>query len=436
LWGRTSSGGRSRQAVANPPPRKRRDTPTGKLLDELDKHNRRNRAFTDLWCRTLKAIVDTGPAAVPELVEELDATDDGRMLGCLGFMLRAIGDKRAIPALIRATPKTLRPPGSDMGLEGSDAKLVKFMQENSVDKAYQKYLFTQVNQYSFGRPVREIFRALEDLSGQKLDEEQLYSVFSGGSANQQHQKRKLFQRTTSQWASWWEQHHTEYVQDATYSHVNLVAAKIDDGTLAGLQPGMHFKTGPGGANHVLEPVVDLKAMVVFHDLDTGRSAALPQKWWNAKSIESQLDEIIAWSGAEGFDLMGTEYISPRDRQSWFAIRPIGLRAWELGAERWKMSSSDITLEALEAEGTLARDLLLHFDRASGSYDPQATATFVYVTREGTPGLLFVGVAVKDTNVKIGELATGDNERKTSHFFKGRRFAWTMLEEDAAGKAAE
>ena len=134
--------------------------------------------------------------------------------------------------------------------------------------------------------------------------------------------------------------------------------------------------------------------------------------------------------------MGTEYISPRDRQIWFAIRPIGLRAWELGAERWKMSSSDITLEALEAEGTLARDLLLHFDRASGSYDPQATATFLYVTREGTPGLLFVGVAVKDTNVKLGEPATGDHERKTSHFFKGRRFGWTLFEESAAGRVSE
>ena len=157
--------------------RKRRDTPTGKLLDELEKHNRRNRAFTDPWCRTLKAIVDTGPAAVPELVEELDATDGDLMLRCLGFMLRAIGDKRAIPGLIRAIPKTLRTAGSDMGLEGSDAKLVKFMQENSVDKAYKNDLFTQGNRYSFGRPIREIFGAIEELSGQKFDEEQLYSCF-------------------------------------------------------------------------------------------------------------------------------------------------------------------------------------------------------------------------------------------------------------------
>jgi beta-lactamase regulating signal transducer with metallopeptidase domain len=434
--GQTSAGGRSGQTAANRAPGKRRDTPTGKLLDELEKHNRRNRAFTDLWCRTLKGIVDIGPAAIPELTEELDATDGDFMLRCLGFMFRAIGDKRAIPGLIRAIPKTLRPPGSDMGLEGSDAKLVKFMQENSVDKAYNPHMITQGARYSFGRPVREIFGALEGLSGQKLDEEQLYSVFSGGSATQQRQQRKLFERTAVQWASWWEQHHAEYVQDDAYAHVNLVAAKVDGGALTGLQPGMHFKTGSGGAGHVLQPVVEPTAIVVFHDLDTGRAAGLPRNWRNAKSIESQLDEIVAWAASEGFDLMGTEYISPRDQQSWFAIRPIGLRAWELGEDRWKMSSSDITLEALQAEGTPARDLLLHFDRASQSYDPQATATFLFVTREGTPGLLFVGVAVKDTNVKIGEPLTGDNERKTSHFFKGRRFAWRSLEESEGGKPAE
>ena len=313
--------------------RKRRDTPTGKLLDELEKHNRRSRAFTDLWCRTLKAIVDTGPAGVPELVEELDATDGDLMLRCLAFTLRAIGDKRAIPGLIRAIPKTLRTSSSDMGLEGSDPKLLKFMRENSIDKSYQNHPFNQANRYSFGRPIREIFGAIEELSGQRLDEEQLYLVFSEGTANQQYQKRKLFERTAAQWASWWEHHHAEYVHDPAYFHVNLVAAKVDDGALTDLKPGMHFKTGSGGgAGHVLQPVFDPKAMMVFHDLDTGRQAALPQKWRNAKSIESQLEEIVAWAAAEGFDLMGTEYISPRDRQSWFAIRPIGLRAWELGEE--------------------------------------------------------------------------------------------------------
>ena len=139
-----------------------------------------------------------------------------------GLSLRAIGDKRAIPGLIRSIPKTLRSAnGSDMGLEGGDATLVKFMQQNGLDKIHKDNPFNQGNRYSFGRPIREIFGALEGLSGQKFDEEELYHMFSGGSANQERQKRKLFNRTASQWALWWEQHWAEHVQDVTYSHVNL-----------------------------------------------------------------------------------------------------------------------------------------------------------------------------------------------------------------------
>ena len=174
-------------------------------------------------------------------------------------------------------------------------------------------------------------------------------MFSGGNANQERQKRKLFDRTASQWALWWEQHWAEHVQDVTYSHVNLLVARIDDHAVTGLQPGKHFKTGPGSSGYVVQSVFDPAANVVFHDLDTGRNAGLPQKWRNTKRIEPQLDEIVAWAAGEGFDIMETEYVSPRDRQRSFAIRPIGLRAWELGKECWKMSSTDVTLESLQAE---------------------------------------------------------------------------------------
>ena len=69
-------------------------------------------------------------------------------------------------------------------------------------------------------------------------------------------KRKLFERTASQWARWWEQHWAEHVQDVTYSHVNLAVAPVDDHAVTGLQPGMHFKTGPGSSGYVVQSVFD------------------------------------------------------------------------------------------------------------------------------------------------------------------------------------
>jgi beta-lactamase regulating signal transducer with metallopeptidase domain/5-hydroxyisourate hydrolase-like protein (transthyretin family) len=83
---------------------------------------------TELWCLLMRELVAIGREAVPQLSAELDATTENRMLRRLGFALRAIGDPRAEPALVRAIPKTLVPPSSDYGLIVADRELTDFMQ--------------------------------------------------------------------------------------------------------------------------------------------------------------------------------------------------------------------------------------------------------------------------------------------------------------------
>ena len=78
---------------------------------------------TELWCLLMRELVAVGRDAVPQLCAELDRTTEDRMLRRLGFALRAIGDPRAVPALIRAIPKTLLPSSSDYGLIVSDKEL-------------------------------------------------------------------------------------------------------------------------------------------------------------------------------------------------------------------------------------------------------------------------------------------------------------------------
>ncbi len=67
------------------------------------------------WAKAAFDLVQIGKPAVPALIEELDRTTENRPLRSLGFTLRAIGDPRAVPALIRAIPRTLVPAGSDFG---------------------------------------------------------------------------------------------------------------------------------------------------------------------------------------------------------------------------------------------------------------------------------------------------------------------------------
>lgn len=105
------------------------ETVTNQLLGKLKEQNAGPIVFNDPWWGTLQELVGQGPAAVPELIEELDATQDEGMLRCLGFVLRAINDKRAVPALIHAIPKTLVTGVYDMGLKLNDPTLAKFAQE-------------------------------------------------------------------------------------------------------------------------------------------------------------------------------------------------------------------------------------------------------------------------------------------------------------------
>jgi hypothetical protein len=371
--------------VSKAAPRQRPATRIGKLLDELAEQNASNDRFHDVWARTLKEIVELGPEAVPELIAELDATNDNMMLRCLGFTLRALDDKRAVPALIRAIPKTLLPPGSDMGLRAEDKLLAAFMQEHDL------YDRDEGMNYGFGRPVREIFGALTKLTGKSFGEDQLYFIFTGGTARQQQLKQELFERTAKKWADWWEQHWKEYVVDAAYARVNLPVPQPVATAGAPFDPQQHLKTVSGGSGWILGSYSNAKTRRAFFDLDTGRAVGLPENWRQAENTESHREEIEAWAAQEGYDLMGMEYVSPDEDRRHYVLRGIGLQAWELGEKHWKMTSSDITFGSLQAEGTPAAGMLLHYDREKQSFEAEKKATFLFKTREGTIGLLCVGI---------------------------------------------
>src|SRR6202040_821325 len=81
---------------------------------------------TELWCLLMRELGAVGREAVPQLCAELDRTTENRLLRRLGFALRAIGDPRAVPALVRALPTTLLPSSSDYGLIVGDKGLTDF----------------------------------------------------------------------------------------------------------------------------------------------------------------------------------------------------------------------------------------------------------------------------------------------------------------------
>lgn len=394
------------------------------LLDLLEEQNRGQERFKDAWSHTLKELIEIGPTAVPDLIAELDKTNDNMMMRCMGFSLRAIGDKRAVPALIRAIPKTLLKPGSDMGLIADDAELAKFMQKHDLDDRDEKQNF------GFGRPVREILGAIKKLTGHSMQDEELFHIFLDGTARQKEMKQDLFRRHAEKWAAWWEANAMTHVKDTAYGKVNL--PKREPTTEPSVAKGnlQHYRTDSGGSNWMLQPYSDPKAdWAVFYDFDTGRVGKLPAKWKGEKNLDAKFAEIEKWATEERFDMMGAEYISPTTGKKHYAIRPLGLKAWELGKERWKMETPDITFESLISEGKAVSGWLLHRDQEKQRFEPEEIATFLFKTSDGTPGLLFVGIEVHDDSLKPGGLAgQGDQELDPVAFHKGRRFAFHYFEE--------
>ena len=413
--------GFEKQAAENPAQsRIRRDTPTGRLLTQLEAMNASPLLFEEPWAKLLRELISLGPDAVPELIEELDATNDDRMLRCLGFSLRAIGDKRAIPALIRTIPKTLRPSSSDMGLTiDNDETLRKFMQTHDLDDS------DSGNQYGFGRPVREIFGALEALSGQKFNHRELNFIFRGGLPSQDYAREVLFHRNAATWRDWWEETGSADVADEAYKKVNL--PPLPDSRPSATPLDEVLKTPSSNSGHMLTSIYEAHTYPQeFYDLDTGRYANLPERWHGKSLSDADIVEITKWGAEEGFDVMGDEY-KDEDGTAVYAIRMIGLQAWQLPDTRWKSLPPKFTSEQLISEGQpVTGEWLLFRNGESGRIDPQKNAPFFFISREGTPGVLYVGIPVIDDSLKPGGVTNGDRDLDPVFFRKGRRFGVEVL----------
>jgi hypothetical protein len=409
-------------AIAQPPviQRQRPDTKVNRLIEQLEVTYRLH-AFEDPWASVLKEIADIGPDAVPDLIAELDATDSDIMQRNMGFLLRAIGDKRAVPALIRALPRTCRKPGSDMGCRAKDEALLAFLQKHDLDEN------NEPGEYGYGRPIREISGALQKLTGTKQNEDELNFVFLSGGVQQQLAQRRLYYRCAERWAEWWEANWKEHVDDEAYATVNLPPG--DDAPSIEFPHGPDYRQGSGMSGTILESELAAKGRFVFYDLDTGRALAIPERLRELPDSAERRDAIEAWSADEGFDLMGTEFTPKGETKSHYAIRTLGLSAWQVADERWNSFAAEVPqVEPLKL-GRPAAGLLLRQDDKTKAVSATEPAVFLFRTREGAFGILRLGVEVLDDDMsdRIGKPAMGDIDLDPVGFYKGRRMSYRLIE---------
>jgi hypothetical protein len=352
---------------------------------------------TEIWCSLIRELVAIGPAAVPALSAELDATEEERTMRRLAFALRAIGDPRAVPALIRAIPKTLQPPLSDYGLLVGDPELLKFMQQHDLASMSGK---RRLRDFDFGRPVREVFGALEKLTKQNLGDELLYSVVKTDDPGAEAIQTRMYRQQAEKWQAWWEQNWRDFTADEAYRRVGLPPeeqpAPRPFAVLAG-----KARTGSGKGGFVLSPLAERGDHLL--DLDTGVEPKAPQG----------NHDLALWAAQNGVDLMCVDY--QIEGQSVYALRAFNMRVQEISLRDAKNIDKFLERGELPA-GKPVGEILLRLDDKTGRY-AAGNAAFLYQTREGGLGVIELTDQITEARDITGQLFTS----KGVGFHKGAKF---------------
>ena len=376
----------------------------------------------DVYTAQIKELSEIGAPAVLALAAALEKTSSDAALRLIPFTLRAIGDARAVPALIRAFPKTLRPSGSDCGMTVGDRDLLRFMQTHDIEGVEGRE--RSRNDFGLGRPVREVAVALRKLTGTEHNEAEVFSTFLSGGEPQRALQRKAFWQVARNWADWWNSNSSRLVQDAAFAEVNLRALPRSPDRLS---------TGP-------IKVADGMSLSILSPLESGRDCALglglSRRVEVPKAILENANDRVkvgAWAAEAGADLAGAVFRDPESGKDFYCLRGFDLQAWEVGNENWDKAEAMIERGGYRVKEALAGEFLMHYDAGERRYRPEKKATFVFMTRDGLEGMLRVTAQVTDTNMAgligmplVVRDESGPDQRITRGFTKGVQFDYKFF----------
>jgi RNA polymerase sigma factor (sigma-70 family) len=371
------------QARLSPPKQVPRTGDHARRARELIYFFRNYRVFVrdEEWAQTIRELVTIGRPAVPELVAELDRTDRHDTLRSLAFTLRAIGDPRAVPGLIRAIPKGLRSPRSDCGIHIADPELRAFM------KAHQNYRGDQDDSVLSGRPVNEIISALERITTHREptslvgDNDPLRGVFLGGNPEQQAKQRALYEERQKLWQAWWSKHWQEFATREELQSAELRQRDVDLVEKDGLdRNGPLF---PTGAQVRLGPIHMLRLTRSYYwnaeshlDFDTGR---VFEHLEGTKTADSdQRVDFGRWYHQNGIDVRCQGPVEGSD-----------LQLWLVDDRRWETIEAEIQQGGTLELGRETTEYLVRFRDNWTDFKYDELATFLFTTREGGRGIVQV-----------------------------------------------
>ncbi|NOY40576.1 MAG: hypothetical protein GXP26_01895, partial [Planctomycetes bacterium] len=381
---------------------------------------------TKVWARAIKYLVNHKEVALPALIKQLDSEKRDHPISKLAFALRAVGDPRAIPVLIRAFPHTLQPSRSDFGLRLEDKPLCQFMQQHD----YQGKLRPGSDSFDYGRAFHEVIGALHRLTGQNFGEMEFNWIHLANTESQRAQQRKLFHAMAQRWADWWEENWDSVIDDDKYSKVNLSKLGKPIVTLAGRkQPpvGLGVKLGVGHNGWIVQSVHE-STRRCFVDLDTSREAGWPNSLPPMEKTGLDSPELLAWARKEGFDMMGVSHTPKGENAPLFCLRPIDMSTWQITAEEHRDIEQAI---AGKKPYPLSRPvkLMVPLREVKRPYDYEyGGAAFLFVTREGTAGLIRMTGQVTEAKNISGQASGPDGRFSSVGFYRGAKISFAAMTE--------
>jgi len=319
-----------------------------------------------------------GKPVVPLLIAELERTDEELTLRVLAIALRGTNDPRAIPALIRAISRSVRPRYGYCRVFLLDPDLRRFA--STLEDHPELALPTM----RVDLAVNELLATLERLAGLHLP---------GGEADiggqpdlQQHglerwqqllpdlQSQAFFRRQET-WQTWWQANHGGILSEAEFREFNTpprieppvvgqVPQPVDRVQQAGeARFGPMFPTGPAAR---LGPVVEVDLFDTMYadvpsaiDFDTQRVGRVLER------EAPTPDGYRAWTLRRGVDaVVGANWEDAA--------------AWHVEDRRW---------ETIDAEIKQARPLPLGQELPDSLLALPDGATVLFATREGGSGIL-------------------------------------------------
>jgi hypothetical protein len=354
----TSSAGEPGRASAGiPPTAAKSQADVQKRVRELIYILRYHRldARVDEWAGAIRELVQIGKPAAPEIVAELDRTDRSVTIRGLAFTLRAIGDPRAIPELIRALKKRDLEAGSDYAMAVSDPALMAFMQKN-------QDLSSGINgTFSYGRPINEIATALV-----KITKHPDAGVLRG-LARQRY------------WQDWWDAHSNEFPAEKELQPAPGDRDLIEEAGIARFGPLF-----PTGKDIELGPVHEVELQFdgyvnarSYIDFDAGRLYQFEEgiSADEAKSTDSG-GAMLRWFRRSGVDARCNGNIIGID-----------LPLWLIDNRRWDTLPDEVRSRHLLNIGREATNSLVPFGRHDTDYHENQVGTFLFITREGGRGVI-------------------------------------------------